>query len=176
MSKTIEEVDQKIAAAKAEVARLEKKRDTLLEEEEKSIVKDDELFYDIAAKFRLGFKPKYVNHFALFDVRRSGNLKNRGLVLGFEPDCRWEIVRDDLGFWVLIPKSKKKAIWHNPDNINPQVLPPGYRFLIKDVEKENDATEWYNSYSWIKSDLTGPDPLQNVTYRTNKPLPEGWEE
>ncbi len=69
---------------------------------------------------------------------------------------------------------KRKAIWHNPDNL--ESAGEGYRFLVKGVETQWDATHFWSVVQcrWYPH-FTGKDPLDGWTYRTNKPLPEGWE-
>ncbi len=76
------------------------------------------------------------------------------------------------------PAPKRKAIWHNPDNL--ESAGEGYRFLIQGVEPRQDATHYRTFHSdWINFNQ-GNAPhvtelLSVATYRTNKPLPEGWE-
>ncbi len=72
---------------------------------------------------------------------------------------------------------KKKAIWHNPDGL--ESAGEGYRFLIQGVETRQDATEYFMSEEkgWLQVEQDEEKTIySNVTYRTNKPLPEGWEE
>ncbi len=71
---------------------------------------------------------------------------------------------------------KRKAIWHNPDNL--KSAGEGYRFLIQGVETaEIDATHFYSKHliKWMTAYQTTGVIDPSFTYRTNKPLPEGWE-
>ncbi len=70
--------------------------------------------------------------------------------------------------------AKKKAIWHNPDGL--PSAGEGYRFLIAGVETRRDATDYHANKGWTAIIQDGSRALYpNVAYRTNKPLPEGWE-
>lgn len=76
--------------------------------------------------------------------------------------------------YIDFPPPKKKAIWHNPDKL--ESAGEGYRFLIAGVETREDATDFWGivSLKWMEYKSEGGQ-LDAWTYRTNKPLPEGWE-